>query len=143
MNTSTLGGGVVVYVKDHIFAKRRAGLEIPSVGCVSIKIEIQGQKYLYVTFYRPPNLLALLSDDIEFSLELAYNTNITSITIPDDFNANHFVSNSNSNRFLDIFRMFSGISRGITEPTHFIEYSSSLLDFIAISSPNILAKSPV
>ena len=35
------------------------------------------------------------------------------------------------------------MSQCITEPTHFTEHSSSLLDIIAISSPNILAKSSV
>lgn len=141
-NTGTLGGGVAVYVKDHIFAKRRADLEIPTVECVWIEFVVQGQKYLYGTFYRPPNSPASLWDDIELSLDLAYNTNITNIIITGDFNANLFVSNSNSNRLQDIFRLY-GMSQCLTEPTHFTEHSSSLLDIIAISSPNILAKSSV
>lgn len=43
-NKGTLGAGVAVYVKDHIFAKRRADLEIPTVECVWIDILVQGQK---------------------------------------------------------------------------------------------------
>lgn len=110
---------------------------------VWIEIVVQGQKYLYGTSYRPPNSPASLWDDIELSLDLAYNTNITNIIITGDFNANLFVSNSISNRVLDMFRMY-GMSQCIsTEPTHFTEHSSSLLDIIAISSPNILAESSV
>lgn len=87
-NTGTLGGGVAVYVKDHISAERRADLEIPTVECVWIEIIVQGQKYIYGTLYRPPYSPTSLWEDIELSLDLAYNTNITNIIITDDFNAN-------------------------------------------------------
>lgn len=79
---------------------------------VWIEIVVQGQKYLYGTFYRLPNSPASLWDDIELSLDLAYNTNITNIIIIGDFNANLFVSNSISNRLLDMFRMY-GMSQCI------------------------------
>ena len=41
---------------------------------------------MYGTFYRPPNSNVSLWDDIEYSIDLAYNTKIENIIITGDFN---------------------------------------------------------
>jgi hypothetical protein len=49
-------GGVAVYVKDH--------MEPDTVECFWLELAICGQIYLYGPFYRPPNSLVSLWDDI-------------------------------------------------------------------------------
>jgi hypothetical protein len=136
------GGGVAVYVKDHILAKRRSDLEPDTVECVWLELAIRGQIYLYGTFYRPPNSPVSLWDDIEFSIDQAYNTNISKIIIVGDFNANLLSPNTHADHFLSIVQTYN-MFQIIKEPTYFTEYSSSLLDIILVSDQSIVEKSSV
>ena len=61
-----IGGGVSVFVKNEIYAKHRKDLEIKSVECVWIELSLSGKKFLYGTFYRPPNSPTSLWRDIEY-----------------------------------------------------------------------------
>jgi hypothetical protein len=46
---------VVVFVKDHINCKHRPDLQIGNLECIWLEIKIKNKKYLYGTFYIPPN----------------------------------------------------------------------------------------
>ena len=50
-----LGGGVVVFVKDKINCVTRLDLHVGAVECIWLEIKINNKKYLYGTFYIPPN----------------------------------------------------------------------------------------
>jgi hypothetical protein len=50
-----LGGSVVVFVKDEINCASRLELQVDSVECIWLEIKINNKKYLYGTFYIPPN----------------------------------------------------------------------------------------
>jgi hypothetical protein len=49
------GGVVVVFVKDHINCKHRPDLQIGNLEYIWLEIKIKNNKYLYGTFYIPPN----------------------------------------------------------------------------------------
>jgi hypothetical protein len=55
---ATLGPGlisIVVFVKDEINCVTRLDLQVGSVECIWLEIKINNKKYLYGTFYIPPN----------------------------------------------------------------------------------------
>ena len=74
-----LGGGVIVYCKDHLVSKRRPDLEPANTECVWIEFTSKHEKFLLGTFYRPPNSNQIIWDSIEQSIESAIDTKIKKI----------------------------------------------------------------
>ena len=60
-----MGGGVVDFVKDHINCKHRPDLQIGNLECIWLEIKIKNKKYLYGTFYFPPNSNLQTSDELD------------------------------------------------------------------------------
>ena len=93
-------------------------------------------RILFGLFYRPPNSALYLSA-IEDSIFLALDTQISNIIVTGDFNLN-VLNPHTSNKISDICTQFS-LYQTITEPTHFTEHSSSLIDVVFTSdNSNIL-----
>jgi hypothetical protein len=79
------GGGVIFYVKEHINCNVRPDLQIDNIECLWIEIKFKNKKYLYGTFYIPPDSGSQSWLDIEQSIDLALNSN-HDIIIVGDFN---------------------------------------------------------
>ena len=58
-----MGGGVVVFVKDHSNCKHRPDLQIGNLECIWLKIKIKNKKYLYGTFIFLPIAICKLGMD--------------------------------------------------------------------------------
>ncbi len=55
-NESNGGGGIIVYVKNGINAKRRNDLETHEISCIWIEITPEnGKSFLIGNMYRPPD----------------------------------------------------------------------------------------
>lgn len=121
-------GGICVYVNNNIFSKRRNDLELRDVECIWVEILTHNKKVLIGTFYRPPNSHSMTLTSIENSVGLAIDTNIENILITGDFNLDMRTDRS-SRKISDICQQYS-LSQIISEPTHFTETSSSLIDLI-------------
>ena len=92
---------------------------------------------MFGLFNRPPNSDALYLSAIEDSISLALDTQISNIIVTGDFNLN-VLNTHTSNKISDICTQFS-LYQTITEPTHFTEHSSSLIDVVFTSdNSNIL-----
>ena len=52
-------GGVIIYVKNHLYYKRRNDLKINGVECIWIEILTSNKHILFGSIYRPPNTNAL------------------------------------------------------------------------------------
>ena len=134
------GGGVIVYCKDFLVAKRRVDLEIRNTECVWIEFSLKKEKYLLGTFYRPPNSTQMIWDSIEQSIELAIDTKIKNILITGDLNENQLnsagtkIKNISSN--YDFYQL-------ITEPTSITENSSTLIDLLLTNNPQNITYSAV
>ena len=122
-------GGIVVYVKDNISCKRRLDLEIDRIECIWLEISLKSKSVLLGLFYRPPNTPASVLDDIETSIDLAFDTNISNIIITGDFNLNYLIESSRR-KIMSVFQPYN-LKQLIQEPTHITELSSSLIDLIA------------
>ena len=87
-------GGVIIYVKDTLFYRRRNDLEPIGIECLRIEIIIKHKKILFGLFYRAPNSAANYYVSIEDSISLAVDTGMNDIIIAGDFNFNMLSSNS-------------------------------------------------
>ena len=120
-----MGGGVVVFVKDHINCKHRPDLQIGNLECIWLEIKIKNKKYLYGTFNIPPNSNLQTWDELDQSIDLALN-NTHDIIITGDFNINQ-LSDNHRNKISSLLTQYI-FRQLITEPTYITEHSSSLLD---------------
>ena len=65
-NTSNGGGGIMVYVRNGINAKRRADLETNNISCIWLEITPdRGKSFLVCNMNRPPNSKVEFSDRFE------------------------------------------------------------------------------
>ena len=130
-----IGGGVAIYLRDTLFGISRRDLHIPSLEALWIEVRLNNRPYLIGGFYRPPNTGNLYWNFIEESFDKAFNTNINDIIITGDFNSN--MLSNNSGKLQNLIQSY-GYTQMISEPTHFTEASSSLLDlFIVRNTTNI------
>ena len=127
---------MVVYVRDTLTCRRRPDLEIRGLEAVWVEIKSKSKKVLIGGFYRPPNSNAQYFNHINESIDRAYNTNIPDVIILGDFNFNMF--HGNNNKMKELIQVYN-MKQLISDPTHFTENSSSLIDLILFrNSPNIL-----
>ena len=123
------GGGIVVYVKDNIYATRRFDLEIQDIEVIWIQLKICNKKVLYGIFYVPPHTSIEAWEKVESSIESAVNdVNCDYVIATGDYNDNQECVNSRMKR------TSYSLEQLITDPTNFAEYSPSILDLIVTNS---------
>ena len=127
-------GGVCVYVKNNLYVRRRNDIEIQNLECVWIEITTHNKKVVIGTFYRPPNSPNDTMAHIENSVGLAVDTNVQDILILGDFNLD-ILKQLPSRKINNVCQYF-GLDQLISEPTHFTETSSSVIDLIFTSNKN-------
>ncbi|MCG8077783.1 MAG: reverse transcriptase family protein, partial [Candidatus Thiodiazotropha taylori] len=119
----------MIYVKDSYHCKRRTDIEIPGVEAVWVELKIKSKTVLIGGFYRAPNSNADYFNLIRESFDRAYYTNIPDIIITGDFNID--MTQNNSNKMTELMFEYN-LTQLISDPTHFTESSSSLLDLILV-----------
>ena len=134
-------GGVMIYVKESVIYKRRYDLEPLNVECIWIEMQLNHSRILFGLFYRPPNSDIAYFSGIEDSISLAVDTQIRNIIVTGDFNLN-MLNEQTSRKITDLCEQFS-LYQTITEPTHFTENSSSLIDIILTSDKSNIIYSGV
>lgn len=131
-------GGVAIYVKDSLGCRRRPDLEIKDLECVWVHIKSHGHDVLVAGMYRPPNTSVAYWNLIHESIDRAKSTNIKEIIILGDLN-NDMTINHKCKKLNDLIQTYS-LNQLITEPTHFTEHSSTLIDVILVTNTsNVLA----
>ncbi|MES9994334.1 MAG: reverse transcriptase family protein [Candidatus Thiodiazotropha sp.] len=134
-------GGVMLYVKEGIYYKRRGDLEIRAIESIWIEVANNHKRILFGLFYRPPNANVNYYTNIEDSLSLAIDTGIRDIIITGDFNLN--LLNPFTSRKIDSFCTQFSLHQCITQATHFTETSSSIIDILLVSNKDNLIVSGV
>ena len=129
-------GGVLIYVKENMHYRRRHNLEILGLKNIWIELSFKHKRELFGVFYRPPNSGQLYDNSLEVSIHLAINTGINNMIITGDFNFNTL--NSQSARKIQSLSQQFSLRQCISEPTHFTEHSSSLIDLLQLTKPNHL-----
>ena len=95
---------------------------------------MNNRKELLGTFYRPPSANNLVYSSIEDSIGLAFETNISNITITGDFNLD--ISKQTSYRKINDLCQHFNLEQIITEPTNYTESSTSIIDLFLVSNKN-------
>lgn len=134
-------GGICVFVNNNVFSKQRRDLEVPDIECIWVELFINNRKILIGTFYRPPNSSPAVLASIENSTGLAFDTNARNIILTGDFNLN--MADNRSSRKIDDLYLQYDMCQLITDPTHFTENSSSLIDLMLTSNKNDILLSGV
>ena len=131
----------MLYVKTGIHYKRRADLDIRDIESIWIELVNNHKHILFCLFYRPPNSDANYYTNIENSLALDVDTGLTDIIITGDVNLN-LLNPQTSRKIYSRYTQFS-LFQSITQPAHFTENSSSLIDVILATNKENLILSGV
>ena len=135
-------GGVMIYVKDCLHYKRREDLEPRNIESIWLELTNNHKHILFGLFYRPPNSNSNYFSDIEDSIALAVDSpGISEIIITGDFNLN-LLNSQTAKKINSICSQFS-FYQSITQPTHFTENSSSLIDILLVTNKTHLIVSGV
>ena len=143
-------GGICIYYKNYL------PLQIISVNylseCINFKIMIGNKICNFITQYRSPSQnqddFQASIDNLEMNLETLEQRNPFLIVVLGDFNAKskHWCSQDSTNfEGITIENVTSqfGLSQIITEATHILESSSSCIDLIFTTQPNLVVESGV
>ena len=134
-------GGVILYVKETLFYKRRGDLEIRGVENIWIELANNHKRVLFGVFYRPPNSDTNYFSNIEDSLALAVDTGISDVIVTGDFNLN--MLNVRTSRKIESLCIQFSFYQSIDKPTHFTKNTSSLIDIVLVSNKDHLLFSGV
>ena len=116
-------------------------LEIAGVENIWIELAENHTRILFGVFYRPPSSDATYFLNIEDSIALAVDTDISDIIVTGDFNLN--MLNIRTSRKIESLCIQFSLYQSIDQPTHFTENSSSLIDIVLVSNKDHLLLSGV
>ena len=127
-NDTNYGGGILVYVKDHIMAKRREDLESNDIACLWLEISpSMGKSFLLGSLYRNPTERVEWMDRFEQFFENVLNEG-KEIILQGDFNKD--LLNPNAQREWLVLTESLGLSQLVTQPTRVTTNTSTLIDHI-------------
>ena len=127
-NNTNGGGGIIVYVRDGINAKRREDLETNDISCLWLEIiPVKGKSFLVGNMYRPPDSKVEYNDRFEEFIDNVLNEEKEFILLG-DFNKN--LLNEDTDRDWGNFTTSLGLTQLINEPTRVTNDSKTLIDHI-------------
>ena len=148
--SNTKGGGVCLYYKNNL------PLRVVNIyylnECLTLELKVGDKICNFVVLYRFPSQsqdeFKTFSDNFEMTLDILAQKNPFLITAIGDFNAkseNWYSQDKTSFEGKTIGSITSqfGLYQLINEPTHLLENSSSCIDLIFTSQPNLVAESGV
>ena len=127
-NNTNGGGGIIVYVRDGILAKRRKDLETNDISCLWLEIcPNKGKSFLVGNLYRPPDSKVEFNDRFEEFIDVVSSQNKEFILLG-DFNRN--LLNEEIDRDWGNFMSSLGLTQLISKPTRVTAESQTLIDHI-------------
>ena len=148
--TNTKRGGVCIYYHNSLPLKV---IDIQFLNeCINFEIRIGGKLCTFLCLYRSPSqtrdIFETFAYNFELTLDAIVNKNPFLIVALGDFNAkttNWYKNDINSYIILKIDTITSqfGLQQSVNEPTHLTANSSSCIDLIFTSQPNLVMESGV
>ena len=141
-------GGICIYYKNFLPLKV-TGVRLLEE-CITFDLIISNKLCSFVALYRSPSQsqddFATFCDNFEMTLDLASKKNPFLIVVLGDFNAKlsqWHDKDSSTSEGISIENITSqfGLHQIINEPTHILENSSSCIDLIFTSQPNLSVES--
>ena len=127
-NDSNGGGGLLVYVKNGINARRREDLETHDISCIWLEISPPKSKsFLVGNMYRPPDSRVEYNDRFEEFIDSLIDENKEFILLG-DFNKD--LLNLETDREWGNFTTSLGLTQLVNEPTRVTNASQTIIDHI-------------
>ena len=127
-NDTNSGGGIIVYVRNDIRAKRREDLKTNEISCLWLEITPdKGKSFLVGNMYRPPDSKIEYNDRFEEFIVTVLNEEKEFILLG-DFNKK--MLNADTDREWGNFTTSLGLSQLISEPTRVTSNTQTLIDHI-------------
>ena len=127
-------GGVAIYIRDSLAFTRRDDLEFDNLELLWVEVQLPSTNILVGSLYRPPNAPNNMWLDIQDNLDLVRDTVHFPIFLLGDGNSDLSRGTSKLNQ---IFRQ-NLMAQLIHQPTHIVNNSVKILDFIATTSWNLV-----
>ena len=143
-------GGICIYFKN-LLPLKVTGVRLLEE-CITFDLIISNKLCSFVALYRSPSQsqddFATFSDNFEMTLDLASKKNPYLLVVLGDFNAKlrqWYDEDSSTSEGVLIENITSqfGLHQIINEPTHILENSSSCIDPIFTSQPNLSVESGI
>lgn len=142
------GGGVALYLANHLAFNRRHDFEIPELELLWSEVFLPNSKILIGVCYRPPRNLSTDIDRfmelIQESIDRTDRTNYTMTIIVGDFYAHFCLDNQSSTAIGTVFAHFlrgNNLFQLIKEPTRITALSQTILDLMITDSPGYCTSS--
>ena len=119
------GGGVAMFVAEHLGATRMNDLELPGLEALWVKIKAGCNVMLFCVCYRPPDSDASFWASLQDSIDLARHTGISDIILGGDFNAD---PGTRAGQLLNVFCRTNEMTCHINEPTRITNNTATILD---------------
>ena len=139
-------GGICIYYKNFLPLKI-TGVRLLEE-CIAFDLIISNKLCSFIALYRSPSQpqddFATFSDNFEMTLDLVSKENPFLVVVLSDFNAKQWHgkdSSSSEGISVDSITSQFGLHQIINEPTHILENSSSCIDLIFTSQPNLSVES--
>ena len=129
------GGGIAMYVADHLGAIRMSEFELPDLEALWVKVKAGHNVILFCTCYRPPDAKADFWVTLQDSLDLAKHSGISDIVLAGDFNAD---PSTREGQLLNIFCRSNDLFCHVNEPTRITDTTATILDQFISSRSTLL-----
>ena len=131
------GGGIVVYLAEHVKYTRRSDLESSDVELIWLEINLMNTKpFLIGSVYRPPNACARWIKDFSNQVEKAASL-AEEIHFLGDFNINLLSDDEQYRTWSHSFEAYD-IAQMVNEPTRVTAKSATLIDHIYTNRPDTI-----
>jgi exonuclease III len=129
------GGGVAIFIKKNLICHRMLTYEIDDLEAMWHELQVNKNKILLCVCYRPPGSTVAFWDKLNESLDMAKASGINDILLigdlnsdPQTFHGQKFINFCNNNN----------MHMNVHEPTRITATSSTILDQIVTSRPNLV-----
>lgn len=127
------GGGVLVYVPESCYSRRRGDLEKDDIEAIWVEVHLQKSTILLCNIYRPPNSAVTVFDSFSEMLESASSEG-KEVVVMGDMNCNLLVSNPIVNRLIQIMEE-NNLTQILSDPTRITPHSQTLSTLWLTSIP--------
>lgn len=137
------GGGVALFISEHLYSRRRRDLESADLELVLVEVTLNKAKFLCGVGYRPPDNSAEAVNnffiDLQETIDKIRLEQYTALFLMGDFNAHIDLEEPASGSDIGIrlyhFLQCNNLFQLINEPTRITAHSATLLDLIISDSP--------
>ena len=127
------GGGVGVYVTEHLSAVHATDYDIPELEAMWLKVKAGHNVFMLCVCYRPPNSKADFWIKLQDSVDLVKQAGVHNIILTGDLNAD---PNTKDGHLLQLFVESNNFTLHIDKPTRITSTTSTILDQFISNVPS-------